>query len=336
MPTINTTITLEDLPSPPPGKTGWPWTEASNPLPELMPNGQKWPCISIVTPSYNYGQFIEETIRSVLLQGYPNLEYIIIDGGSTDNTVDIIQKYQSYLTYWISEPDQGQTDAINKGYSYCTGEVFAWLNADDSYTKSVLLMVSKYYLQGYRFIVGSSLTLYVDGSTEVLHPTPVNFQRYLKFWKYPALPQASTFVAKEIVDNCLPLDKELYILMDYQFFLRAFSQKPQTVYVDEIWSIFRFHGQNKTMSNYEGSISELSKILLSESNKLPGIKRQIYEAELADYLLIQPLIFSSTLPSVQQLFASLTSRPTLVRWLVFWKMVVKSMFFRRRYSTIKR
>ncbi|HEY9301008.1 MAG TPA: glycosyltransferase family 2 protein [Phormidium sp.] len=336
MPTINTAITLKDLPAPPPGKTGWPWTEASNPLPELMPNARKWPRISIVTPSYNYGQFIEETIRSVLLQGYPNLEYIIIDGGSTDNTVEIIQKYANYLSYWISEPDQGQTDAINKGYSYCTGEVFAWINADDSYTKSALQMVSKYYLQGYKFIAGSSVTIYSDGSRETLHPTPVNFERYLKFWKYPALPQASVFVAKEIVDNCLPLDKNLYILMDYQFFLRAFSQKPQSVYVDQIWSIFRFHGKNKSLSNYEGSAEELSKILSSESNKLPRIQRQLYELELADYMVLQPLIFSSILPSTKQLFASLTARPTLARWIVFWKLVIKSTLFRTRYSTIKR
>src|SRR5688572_28969334 len=103
---------LSDLPAPPPGKTGWPWTEETFQLPEAMPDGKRWPRISIVTPSYNQGQFIEETIRSVLLQCYPNLEYIVIDGGSTDDSVEIIEKYKSWLTYWVSEPDKGQVDAI--------------------------------------------------------------------------------------------------------------------------------------------------------------------------------------------------------------------------------
>ena len=93
-----------------------------------MPDGSDWPRISIVTPSYNQGQYIEETIRSILLQGYPNLEYIIIDAGSTDQTVEIIKKYEMFLSYWVSESDNGQAHAINKGLSLCTGEIFNWIN----------------------------------------------------------------------------------------------------------------------------------------------------------------------------------------------------------------
>ena len=114
--------TINELPSPPPGKRGWPWTEDSPQLPDTMPDGSPWPKISIVTPSLNQGPFIEETIRSVLLQGYPNLEYIIMDGGSTDESIEIIKKYEPWLAYWESEPDRGQSHAINKGFQRASGD----------------------------------------------------------------------------------------------------------------------------------------------------------------------------------------------------------------------
>ena len=96
-------------------------------MPPVRPDGSAWPRISIVTPSYNQGQFIEETIRSILLQGYPDLEYIIIDGGSTDQSVEIIRKYEPWLTYWVSEKDRGQSHAINKGFERASGEIRGYI-----------------------------------------------------------------------------------------------------------------------------------------------------------------------------------------------------------------
>lgn len=124
---------LAELPPAPPGKTGWPWTEESKPLPPTMPNGDPWPRISIVTPSYNQGQFIEETIRSILLQNYPDIEIIIIDGRSTDKTLEIIGKYKQWIAYCISEKDNGQSQALNKGFRKSTGLLVGWQNSDDYY-----------------------------------------------------------------------------------------------------------------------------------------------------------------------------------------------------------
>jgi len=134
---------LENFPPPPPGRTGWPWTVAAD-LHFAYEDGA-WPRISIVTPSYNQGSFIEQTIRSVLLQGYPNIEYFVLDGGSTDNSVQIIRKYEPWLTGWTSEKDGGQTDAINKGWAKATGEILAWLNSDDWYYPGALAAVGRVF-----------------------------------------------------------------------------------------------------------------------------------------------------------------------------------------------
>ena len=110
--------------------------------------------ISIVTPTYNQGQYIEQTIQSVLNQNYPNLEYIIIDGGSTDNTVEIIKKYEKHLKFWVSEKDNGQANAINKGLQYCTGEIFNWLNSDDYLEPGALLNIANAFSSNVQMVAG--------------------------------------------------------------------------------------------------------------------------------------------------------------------------------------
>src|SRR5882762_8349036 len=123
----------------------WLWREDRIQLDSTMQNGLAWPKISIVTPSYNQGQYIEETIRSIIMQGYPNLELIIIDGGSKDNTVDIIRQYEKDIAYWVSEKDNGQTHAINKGFEKATGEILAYLNSDDIYMPYTFRLIAEMF-----------------------------------------------------------------------------------------------------------------------------------------------------------------------------------------------
>lgn len=122
---------LDNLPAPRDDKVGWPWTVETNP--NVYSSRADWPTLTVVTPSFNQGRFIEETIRSVLLQNYPNLEYFVMDGGSTDGTTDIIRKYGEWIAGWVSETDGGQGSAINRGFRRGTGDILAWLNSDDVY-----------------------------------------------------------------------------------------------------------------------------------------------------------------------------------------------------------
>lgn len=130
---------FKKLPEPPKDKKGWPWYCSQTTTSSTISTNTIWPSISIVTPSFNQGIFLEETIRSVLLQGYPNLEYIVIDGKSTDNSVEVIKKYEPWITYWVSEKDRGQSHAINKGFERATGEVLGWLNSDDYFARDALM-----------------------------------------------------------------------------------------------------------------------------------------------------------------------------------------------------
>ncbi len=130
-----------------PVKSGRPWTEPSAPLPTALPSCSAWPRISIVTPSYNQCDFIEETIRSVLTQGYPNLEYIVIDGGSTDGSVEIIRRYDRDLAFWVTEKDRGHYHALNKGFAQTTGEIMAWINSSDMYCPWTFAVVAQVFSQ---------------------------------------------------------------------------------------------------------------------------------------------------------------------------------------------
>ena len=206
---------------PPPSRHGWPWTIHGQTVPALMSDGSAWPLVTIVTPSYNQAEFLEETIRSVLLQGYPNLEYIIMDGGSSDGSLEIIQKYAPFLAYWTSEKDDGQSAAINAGFQRAQGQYLAWLNSDDVYLPGAIQgMIEKLHINpqaGMAF-----------GQTEVIdelgqkigifEPVDYRFEDLLSM--KIILPQQAAFFKKQVLESCGYLHTDLNYAMDVELFIR--------------------------------------------------------------------------------------------------------------------
>ncbi len=267
--------TLAELPPPPPGKTGWPWTH-DGPVPAPREN-VAYPPISIVTPSYNQGHYLEQTIRSVLLQGYPALQYIVIDGGSTDASVDILRKYHPWLAYWVSEPDAGQTDAINKGFARCTGQVFNWLNSDDYYQPGALLAVGSRFGEDPRTeVVCGAERIFKDADPgDWQLGTGSSVRDTLEQTIFTGhIDQPPTFFRRAAIQGLLPLSAALKYLMDVELWLRYLlaAGQDRIVRTDEVLVNFRLHDQSKTVSQARLFKHERAGILrsLGEQIGVPG------------------------------------------------------------------
>lgn len=269
MPILSTPVTLEELAPPLPGKFGWPWTEQSQPLPERMSNDSEWPRISIVTPSYNQGQFIEETIRSVLLQGYPNLEYIIIDGGSSDNSVEIIEKYEQYLSYWVSEPDKGPTDAINKGWQKTTGEIIAYLNSDDAYLPGTLVTVAKAFQQQLdaNIICGNELKVNSEGF--IVEESNIKASDRLSLLNLNFISQPATFVKKSALDLAGGIDLSIKYTFDFELWLRI-TRLHSIKCIPNLIAITRWHNDTITLTRRSEIGSELVRVIHDEMVNCPS------------------------------------------------------------------
>jgi glycosyltransferase involved in cell wall biosynthesis len=207
------------------------------------------PLVSIVTPSYNQARFLEETILSVLNQDYPNVEYLIIDGASTDGSVEIIKKYQDRLVFWASEPDRGQSHAINKGLQHASGEILAWLNSDDVYCPGAVRTVVDFFSarQDIALLYGRADVIDSAGTSLLSIPwedfdAPTCIARHL----YP-IPQPAAFFRREAVRKVGPLDARWNYCMDWDYWIRiglsglGVSKVPQTL------ARYRVHGGSKTI-----------------------------------------------------------------------------------------
>ncbi|NNF28979.1 MAG: glycosyltransferase, partial [Gemmatimonadetes bacterium] len=256
-PVLTTAPTLDDLPPPPEGRTGWPWTEGSEPLPPTRPDGRPWPLVTVVTPSYNQAHFLEETVRSVLLQGYPRLEYMIVDGGSTDGSVEVMQKYAPWLAYGVSEKDDGQSDAINKGFARATGDVQAWLNSDDVYFADTLgEAVAEMDRQDVDIVIGGMEKFMVRGDDYValshtsgadgvpIHAYPI-FRDEAKNQAFHFM-QPPMFWRSWVWERTEGLNRDFHWVMDIEWCTRAVEVGARVGTCRSLFARFRLHGASKT------------------------------------------------------------------------------------------
>lgn len=204
------------------------------------------PLVSIVTPSYNQAHYLEKTIASVLSQTYARLEYIVMDGGSTDGSVEIIRKYASRLAGWASERDKGQTDAINKGFARARGEILAWLNSDDTYEADAVAEAVR-YLQDHPeagMVYGD--THFIDEEGQVIGKFPAAQTDYRRLRRgYVHIPQQASFFRAELWRNVGPLDPTFYFAMDYDLWVRL-SRIAPLHYYPRHWANFRIHQAAKS------------------------------------------------------------------------------------------
>ena len=239
--------------------------------------------ISVITPSFNQAQFIERTIQSVLGQNYPHLEYIVIDGGSTDDTLTILKKYQARLD-WFSEADKGQVDAINKGFKKATGDIVCWLNADDEFLPNTLQTVANYFNQHprARLLYGDAEAIDESGRSYGLRGNvkPTTFEELVMFGDFIVQPAA--FWRSELINEVGFLDESLNYCLDYEYWLRV-SQKFPLHYLPIPLARERFHPQAKTTQATFARIQEIEAVARRYGG--PDIPHRFRSERMAIYFM---------------------------------------------------
>ena len=231
---------LRDLPSPPEGRIGWPWTEETPPVADVRPDGAPWPAISIVTPVHDRALDLEETLRSVLLQGYPRLEYVVVDDGSTDGSAEVIRRYDPWLAQCVSQEHRGLPEAINRGFEHATGDIFAYLTPDAILRPGALAAAAREIDPGRGQHIAMGRCSFIDATGRFIgveHPSQfVSDERVLAVWKGQTIPQPSVFWAREVWRSCGPI--EAGSAVDYDLCCR-FASRYRFHFVDQVLSSYR-------------------------------------------------------------------------------------------------
>jgi glycosyltransferase involved in cell wall biosynthesis len=218
------------------------------------------PLVSIVTPSFNQARFLEATIQSVLSQDYPRLEYIIVDGGSTDGSRNIIRKYSDKLAWWVSEKDQGQTEALNKGFARAKGDILAWLNSDDTYLPGAITSAVQFFQEypGLGLVYGD--TNFINEAGQVIGKfKAAQTNLHLLRQGYVHIPQQASFFRGDLWRSVAPLDPTFYFAMDYDLWVRI-AARSQVKYVPQTWANFRLHTLGKTITSDDRCWPEMLRV----------------------------------------------------------------------------
>jgi len=259
----------------------------------ILSKNPSWPKISIVTPSYNQAKFLERAILSVLNQNYPNLEYIIIDGGSTDGSVEIIKKYEKYLTFWVSEKDKGQSDAINKGFRKTSGELVGWQNSDDIYLPGAFMKLAEKYKKNPDYDVYFGNIYLIDKYDNIkkeMRFIPFSVEHLIYYdWN---LSSQAVFWKKEIFKKVGFLDESLHVAFDWDWFIRLGKLGYSFKFVRCFLGCYRVHDMSK-LATVKGNerceciarVREKNKILAESKGMLSLKKMKIFLRRIIYYLI---------------------------------------------------
>lgn len=252
----------------------------------VLPTLPALPKVSIITPSYNQGHFLDATIRSVLAQDYPNIEYIIVDGGSKDDSPQIIASYAQHLAWWVTEKDKGHADALNKGFARATGEILAWLNSDDIYEPGAVseaVAFIKEHPQAGMVYAGANL---IDDAGKYIGQFSAKQTDYRRMLQGSVhIPQATTFFRADLWRQIGPLDLSLFFSFDYDLWVRL-AKVSEICYVPRLWANFRMHNLGKSVLNDDRCYPDMIKVYEREMGKgfsrlhLRALTRRLFYAWL--------------------------------------------------------
>lgn len=223
--------------------------------------------VSIITPSYNQAKFLEATIQSVIKQDYPEVEYIIVDGGSTDGSVEIIKNYSNHLAWWISEKDKGHADALNKGFAHAKGEILAWLNSDDTYYPGAISEAVGLLQANPRVgLVYGDADLTDEGGKVIgrFASRQTDYRKLLRGSVH--IPQATTFFRADLFRQVGPLSLSLFFAFDYDLWVKI-SKVSQLLYVPRLWATFRLHEAGKSVKDDSVCYPDMLKVRERECGK---------------------------------------------------------------------